>query len=220
MLFTKTLTWCAVGHFSLGMFSGRALDGGLYYWVLIPGMLLTSLSMFMTSLCSQYYQLFLAQGIMFGLGSGLQFTPSASLIYTYFNKNKVVALAIVASGSATGGLVYPTIARQLLPKIGFEWTTRVCGFIMLAVGCVYCSLLKPRLPPRKSGPLFELNAFRELPYTLYILGVFLTCFGQYFGFYYIGSYALNVVGVPYDTSVNLLMIMNGKASYPARSISN
>lgn len=192
------------------MFSGRALDGGLYHWVLVPGVLLTSLSMFMTSLCTQYYQLFLAQGVMFGLGCGLQFTPSASLVYTYFNKNKVVALAIVASGSATGGLVYPTIARQLLPKIGFEWTTRVCGFIMLGVGCVYCSLLKPRLPPRKSGPLLELNAFRELPYTLCILGVFLVCFGQYFGFYYIGSYALHVIGVPYDTSVNLLMIMNGK----------
>jgi MFS family permease len=198
-----------LGHFSLGMFSGRALDGGLFYWVLIPGVVLGSLSMFMTSLCDQYYQLFLAQGILFGFACGLQFTPATSLVYTYFSSNKVVALAIVASGSATGGLVYPTIARQLIPKLGFPWTVRVSAFIMLAVGCCYCSLLKPRLPPRKSGPLFELSAFKEAPYTLYIIGVFLTLLGQYFGFYYIGSYALDVVGVSYDTSVNLLMVMNG-----------
>lgn len=198
-----------LGHFGLGLLTGRMLDGGLFYWAVIPGVILTSLSMFLTSLCDKYYQLFLAQGVLFGIGCGLQFTPASSLVYTYFSSNKAVALAIVASGSATGGLIYPTIARQLLPKLGFGWTTRIMAFMMLAMGTCYCSLLKPRLPPRKSGPLFELSAFRELPYLLYNIGVFLTLMGQYFGFYYIGSFGLNVIGVPYSTSVNVLMIMNG-----------
>jgi MFS family permease len=198
-----------LGHFSLGTLSGRALDAGLFYWMIIPGMLLVTLSMFLTSLCDQYYQLFLAQGVLFGLGGGLQFTPATSVVYTYFSSNKLVAMTIVASGSATGGLVYPTIARQLIPKLGFAWTTRISAFIMLALGCCYCSLLKPRIPPRKSGPLLELSAFREAPYTLYNIGIFLTLLGQYFGFYYIGSYALEVVEASYNTSVNLLMIMNG-----------
>ncbi|KAF2245867.1 MFS general substrate transporter [Trematosphaeria pertusa] len=200
-----------LGHFGLGMFSGRALDAGLFYWVVIPGMLLAALGMFMTSLCTTgvYWQLFLAQGVMNGIGCGLQFTPSMSLVTTYFTSNRNVAVAIMASGSATGGLVYPTIARQLLPRIGFAWTVRTMGFIMLVVGACYCSLLKPRLPPRKSGPLFELSAFREAPYTLYLAGVFLICLGQYFAFYYISSFAQNVIHVPYSTSINLLMIMNG-----------
>jgi MFS family permease len=196
-------------HFSLGLLSGRALDAGWFYWVIIPGVILSSLGMFMTSLCDQYWQLFLAQGVLMGLGNGLQFTPTTSLVYTYFSKNKAMALAIVASGSATGGLVYPTIARQLLPRLGFAWTTRVMGFLMLAVGACYATLLKPRLPPRKSGPLFELSAFKEVTYTTYIIGVFLTCFGQYFAFYYIGSFARDIIGVPYNTSVNVLLIMNG-----------
>ncbi|KAH7135070.1 major facilitator superfamily domain-containing protein [Dendryphion nanum] len=197
------------GHLFLGMFSGRALDAGFFHWVLIPGLFANAMGMFMTSLCSKYWQFFIAQGILNGIGCGLQFTPTTALVYTYFLKNKSVALAIVASGSATGGLVYPTIARQLLPKIGFAWTTRIMGFIMLAVGALYCSFLKPRLPPRRSGPLLELSAFRETPYTLYVTGVFLTCFGQLFAFYYIGSFAMQVIGVSYSTSVNLLMIMNG-----------
>ncbi|KAF2742052.1 MFS general substrate transporter, partial [Sporormia fimetaria CBS 119925] len=179
------------GHFFLGMLSGRALDGGLFYWVVWPGVLLVSLSMFMTSLCHEYWQFFLAQGIMYGLGSGLQFAPATGLVYTYFSSNKVVAIAIMAAGSGTGGLVYPTILRQLLPKLGFAWTTRICAFLMLAVGSVYCSLLKPP------------------PYTLYVVGIFLACLGQFFSFFYIGSYALDVVGVSYSTSVNILMLMNG-----------
>jgi MFS family permease len=196
-------------HFFLGMFSGRALDAGLFHWVIIPGVLIGSLGIMMTSLCTQYWQLFLAQGVLNGIGCGLQFSPAMSLVTTYFSKNRSMAVAIVASGSATGGLVYPTIARQLLPRLGFGWTVRIMGFVMLAVGALYCSLLKPRLPPRKTGPLLELSAFKELPYSLYLIGVFFVYVGQYFPFYYIGAYSVSQIGVSYSTSVNLLMIMNG-----------
>jgi MFS family permease len=196
-------------HFFVGMFSGRALDAGFFHWVIIPGVLIASLGIMMTSLCTQYWQIFLAQGVLNGIGCGLQFSPAMSLVTTYFSKNRSMAVAIVASGSATGGLVYPTIARQLLPKLGFEWTVRIMAFLMLAVGALYCSLLKPRLPPRKTGPLLELSAFKELPYCLYLVGIFFVYAGQYFPFYYIGAYSVSQIGAPYSTSVNLLMIMNG-----------
>jgi MFS family permease len=198
-----------LGHFGLGILTGRLFDGGYYYWSVIPGMLLAALGMFMTSLCTKYWQFFLAQGILNGIGNGMQFAPTLSLVSTYFAKHRTVALAIFAAGSGTGGLVYPTIARQLLPRIGFAWTVRVMGFIMLAVGTLYCSLLKPRLPPRKSGPLFELAAFKESPYSLYIVGVFLICLGQYFAFYYISSFATNILGLPYGTAINVLLVLNG-----------
>jgi predicted MFS family arabinose efflux permease len=146
---------------------------------------------------------------MNGLGNGMQFAPSLSLVSTYFARNRSVALAIMASGSATGGLVYPTIARQLLPRIGFPWTVRAMGFIMLVMGACYCSLLKPRLPPRKSGPLLELSAFREASYSLFLLAVFLICLGQYFAFYYISTFATNILDLPYGTAINVLLALNG-----------
>ncbi|KAF2125418.1 MFS general substrate transporter [Dothidotthia symphoricarpi CBS 119687] len=198
-----------LGHFSLGMITGRLFDAGYFYHSVIPGMLIAATGMFMTSLSTQYYQFFLAQGLMIGIGCGMQFAPCMSLIATYFAKNRSIALAIMASGSATGGLVYPTIARQLLPRIGFAWTVRTMGFIMLAIGACYCSLLKPRLPPRKSGPILELSAFKELPYSLFILAVFLISLGQYFAFYYIASFAVDVLHLPYSTSINVLLCLNG-----------
>lgn len=198
-----------LGHFGLGMFTGRMFDAGYFYWTMIPGMMLSALGIFMTSLCTKYWQFFLAQGLMNGFGNGMQFAPALSLVSTYFARNRVVALAIMASGSATGGLVYPTIARQLLPILGFGWTVRVMGFIMLAFGLTYCSLLRPRLPPRKSGPLLELSAFKEPPYSLFLIGVFLICLGQYFAFYYISSFATNVLHLPYGTAINVLLVLNG-----------
>lgn len=198
-----------LGHFSLGMLTGRMFDAGYFYWSVIPGMVIAALGMFMTSLCTKYWQFFLAQGIMNGLGNGMQFAPTLSLVTTYFAANRSVALAIMASGSATGGLVYPTIARQLLPKIGFPWTVRVMGFIMLAIGVLYSSLLKPRIPPRKSGPILELSAFKEPPYSLFCIGVLLICLGQYFAFYYISSFAVDILDLPYGTSINVLLVLNG-----------
>ena len=198
-----------LGHFSLGMLTGRLFDAGYFYWSVIPGMLVSCLGMFMTSLCTKYWQFFLAQGVMNGLGNGMQFAPVLGLVSTYFAKNRSVALAIMASGSATGGLVYPTIARQLLPRIGFPWTVRVMGFMMLAIGTCYCSLLKPRLPPRKSGPVLELSAFGELPYSVFLIGVFLIALGQYFAFYYISSFAVDILDLPYGTSINVLLVLNG-----------
>lgn len=167
------------------MLSGRALDAGLFHAVFIAGFLVECFGVFMTSLSDQYYQLFLAQGVLVGIGCGMQFCPVMGLVTTYFSKHRAVAVGIVASGSATGGLVYPTIVRQLLPKIGFGWTVRVMGFMMLAIGCFTASLLRTRLPPRRSGPIVDFECFRELPYSLYVLGTFLCIWGQFFAFYYV-----------------------------------
>ena len=198
-----------LGHFALGMLTGRLFDAGFFYWLAIPGMLVSALAMFMTSLCTRYWHFFLAQGVLTGVGNGMQFAPVLGLVSTYFAKNRSVALAIMASGSATGGLVYPTVARQLLPRIGFPWTVRVMGFMMLAVGICYCMLLRPRLPPRKTGPVLELCAFNEIPYSVFLLAVFLIALGQFFAFYYISSFAVDVIDLPYESSINVVLVLNG-----------
>jgi hypothetical protein len=46
-------------------------------------------------------------------------------------------------------------------------------------------ILKPYLPPRRSGPLVEWEAFRELPYLFFSLGAFLNFYALYFGFFYV-----------------------------------
>ena len=156
--------------FFIGTFSGRATSYGLFRTTFITGSILQLLGVFMTSLSTKYWHLFLAQGILTGLGNGLVFCPTISVASTYFSTKKSLALGLVASGTATGGLVFPVIVQQLLPKIGFPWTVRVIGFIMLAIMAATLTLTKPRLPPRKSGPLVEWAAFRELPYALFSIG--------------------------------------------------
>ena len=195
--------------FFVGTFSGRATDYGLLRPTLLVGSIFQLIGVFMTSLSTKYWQLFLAQGICTGLGNGLVFCPSLSLLSTYFSKKRSLAIGIGASGSATGGLVFPVIVQQLLPKIGFPWTIRVIGFVMLALQAVTLAFSKPRLPPRKTGAVVEWKAFQELPYTLFSIGMFLNFWGLYIAFYYIGSFGRNILGVSEADSINDLLILNG-----------
>ncbi|KAF7715088.1 Uncharacterized protein PECH_007661 [Penicillium ucsense] len=195
--------------FFIGTFSGRATDAGYFRFTITVGAVLEVFSIFMTSLCTQYWQLFLAQGLGQGIGCGLMFVPTLALISTYFQKRRGIAIGICASGSATGGLVFPAVVRRLLPSIGYAWTMRTLGFISLATLVPCLILLKQRLPPRTTGPVLELGAFRELPYLLFAVGMFLNFCGLYVGFYYVGSFSRDIIGATESVSIDLLLVMNG-----------
>lgn len=195
--------------FFVGTFSGRATDYGLFKLTFLVGSILQLVGVFMTSLSTKYWQLFLAQGICTGLGNGLIFCPTLSLLSTYFTKKRSLAIGIAASGSATGGVVFPVIVQQLLPKIGFPWTVRVLGFVILALQAVSLTFTKTRLPPRKTGPLVEWAAFKEVPYALFAIAMFLNFWGLYFAFYYVGSYGRDILGISQTEAINNLLILNG-----------
>lgn len=169
----------------IGTFSGRALDAGYFHTVLACGSFLQLFAVFMTSISSQYWQLFLAQGICKGLGDGLVFCPTVSLVATYFSKRRALAMACTASGGATGGIIFPLIAQQLLPRVGFAWTVRTMAFVITVNSAIALSIARVRLPPRKTGPLVEWSAFKELPYTLFCAGMFLNLWAVYFAYFYV-----------------------------------
>jgi MFS family permease len=194
--------------FFIGTFSGRATDAGYFKITWSIGALLAVLSIFMTSLCTQYWQLVLSQGILQGIGCGLMFCPTLSLIPTYFDKRRAVAMGSVAAGSATGGMLFPGIVNALLPKIGYAWTMRTLGLVTLTTLLPGALFLRQRLPPRKTGPLVEWGAFKEVPYTLFGIGMYLTFWGLYVGFFYISSFAHDAVGASVATSTDMLMIMS------------
>lgn len=111
--------------------------------------------------------------------------PIMGLCSTYFSTRRGMALGIVTSGNSFGGIIYPAIVRQLLGKIGFGWTVRVLGFINVASLLVVIAFMKPRLPPRKVGPLIEWEALKDVPYCLHVLGVCFLMPPVYCVFYYV-----------------------------------
>lgn len=56
--------------FFIATFSGRAVDAGYFKLIWAVGAMLNLIGIFMTSLCNQFWQFFLAQGLCMGLGCG------------------------------------------------------------------------------------------------------------------------------------------------------
>ncbi|KAF3402236.1 Riboflavin transporter MCH5 [Talaromyces pinophilus] len=186
---------------------GGAFDGGHFYPVVSLGIFLEVFGMMMTSLGTKYYQIFLAQGLCVGLGSGCLFTPAISLVGTYFSTRRALATGIAASGSSVGGVIFPIIIRRLIVTVGFPWAVRTMAFIMLAILGIGIALLRPRLPPRKSGPIIDLAAFKDPAYTTFVIGLALGFMAFFIPFFYAESYALNI-GADTNISFYLLSIMN------------
>jgi MFS family permease len=159
--------------FFIGTLTGRITDAGYFRPILLLGSVFQVIGIFTSAQATQYWQLFLSQGICMGLGNGCLFCPTMAVLSTYFAKKRMFALGVAACGAATGGLVFPSMARELLPSVGFAWTMRAIGFIQLASLVVANSVLKTRIPPRRTGSLVDWIAFKELEYTFYAVGSFL-----------------------------------------------
>lgn len=169
----------------IGAFSGRALDAGFYRHTLIAGCFLQLLGIFSVSFATEYWQIFLSQGICQGLGTGLIFCPTISLVSTYFQRRRMFAISLVACGGGTGGIIFPLLAQKLLPRLGFPWTIRIMGFVVLFNVIMVISLARTRLPPRPSGPFFEKDSFKEMPYLLYTIGTFFVLWPVYYAYGYV-----------------------------------
>ena len=93
-------------------------------------------------------------------------------------------------------------------NIGFGWAVRVQGLVVLIIAIIINLLLRPRVPPRKSGPLVEWQAFREPPYSLFAVGLFLIFWALYFGNFYINTFATSEIGLTDSEATNLLILIN------------
>jgi predicted MFS family arabinose efflux permease len=193
----------------VGAFSGRVMDAGYYRANLAAGLLLQLVGVFATSFARSYWQIFLAQGFCQGLGNGLIFCPAVAIVSTYFPAGKrAFAVSLVACGGATGGMVFPAIAQALLYETGFAWTVRIMGFVMLAICLLVLPFSKPKFQPRTSKAWLDLEAFREPPYVLFCVGMFLAFWGLYFAYYYVRVYARDILHVSQSTSFTTLLFVN------------
>ncbi|KAL0263385.1 hypothetical protein SLS55_002365 [Diplodia seriata] len=194
--------------FFLGTLSGPAMDGGHFRSILFIGCGFQLLGVFTTSAISQYWQLILAQGIVQGIGNGLLFTPCIALVSTYFTERRAFALSLAACGAPIGGIVFPIISRQLSPSIGYPWTIRVMGFVMVFNTLVIFALARPRQFKRSKGPLVDPRAFKEPTYALFAIGIFFTLWGVYIAYFYTTTFGKEVMHISESGSLTLLMILN------------
>ena len=79
---------------------------------------------------------------MSGVGFGLVFNPSTSIIAVYFNKYKNIATAITTCGTGVGSFIFPPIIKALEDAYGWRGAFLILSGIYANV-LVFCCLYRP-----------------------------------------------------------------------------
>lgn len=147
--------------------------------------------MMLTSLCTEFYQFLLCQGILIGVCSGLIFAPALSVVGHYFSKKRALAMALASTGSPVGGVIYPVVMTNFLqnPSLGFAWGQRVCGFLSLFLLAIASVFIRPTAI-RRQGKFILLEAFLKPAYSLQVAALFMVTLGLWTPYFYLARYGV------------------------------
>lgn len=192
-----------------GVMSGPLFDLGYFRSMLIIGNFLVVFGIMMLSLSTTYWQVFLSQGLCMGLGAGLLYIPSLALVGIWFNKKRALALGIVMSGIAVGGVIYIIMFDRLTKSAGFPWAIRAIGFVALVAATLSTpallsgsSMLATR---RKARALFDKTALHDKLFLIFTASTFFTFLGYIVPYFYIPTYARERLGSSDSLSLYMLV---------------
>ncbi|KAL9007161.1 MAG: hypothetical protein Q9188_000095 [Gyalolechia gomerana] len=162
---------------------------------LFLGITFETLALIGASFAHQIWQLFLSQGVCFGLGMGYLFVGSVGIVPQWFTTKRSFANGIATAGSGMGGLMYSLATSAMIQSLGVGWAFRILGILALTVNFVCAILIKDRNTAIGSSLLaFDYILFARLEYLL-VLG---------WGFFSMLGYIVLLFSLPsYATSIGL-----------------
>lgn len=197
----------------IGVITGPLFDAGYFRGLVSFAAIMMPFGLMMTSISTKYWQLVLAQGVCVGLAAGCMFVPSVALLPQYFRRKRGLANGLAASGSSIGGVVYPIMFNQLQKKVGFPWATRALGFLCFGTVCISLSLMRIRFAPKEKRKLYQLSAFKEPGYCLFVAAMFMGFLGFYNFLFYVQSYAIDTGIVGNNLGFYLLSMLNAASTF-------
>ncbi|PGH07254.1 hypothetical protein AJ80_08040 [Polytolypa hystricis UAMH7299] len=167
----------------------------------------------MLSLCKEYWQVLLVQGILMGMVGGLLQFPAFAAVSQYFDKKRAVALGIVVSGSSVGGIVIPIALSKMLndSSLGFGWSVRVIGFLIMPFMTFACVTVKARLPSRTTA-FWIPAAYKDVTFGLLIVSIFFMFVGMVTPLFFLPTHAV-ARGMRAELAGYLLAVMNAASTF-------
>ncbi len=120
---------CFVLAFSL-VIAGKLIDIYDPRLVIIGGGILAALGMFLSAFVNELWQLYLTYSVMVGLGDGVFYITSVTIISRWFEKKRSLAIGIATTGVPLSGLIFNAVVAWLITNLGVDRAFMILGGII------------------------------------------------------------------------------------------
>lgn len=200
-------------QFALGALAGPLFDRYGAERIIRPAAVAYVLSVFLLSLCTQYWH-FMLQTVLAGLSMAMLQFPAFAAVAQHFDRKRGAAMGLVLAGSSVGGVVFPIALSRMLnggDPLSFGWTVRIMGFVVLPLMVFSCLVIRGRLPPRRTE-FFILGAFKEARFLGLVAALFLAFLGMLTPLFFLPTYAVSR-GMEPALAGYLSAILNGASTF-------
>ncbi|KAI9374490.1 major facilitator superfamily domain-containing protein [Aspergillus egyptiacus] len=191
--------------------------------VIIAGGWVFGIAYILSSFGKALWHFALTQGVLLGIGTCLAYVPTMSVAPTWFTKRRGLAMGVIISGSAVGGMIWPPILRAMITHLGFRNALRISGCISLTlVSVAGCALrwepkfeeqvrLQTQGLRRRSAwikpPMVNYRVARSKRFVAQALGCFLQSAGYSTPLFFYAAYA-STLGYNPTTAANFITLSN------------
>jgi MCP family monocarboxylic acid transporter-like MFS transporter 10 len=74
-----------------------------------------------------FWQVVLIQGLLMGFTIAFGIQPALTVVGQHFYRRRALAMGVVSTGSALGGIGFPLMFEKLLPVVGFANSMRLAA---------------------------------------------------------------------------------------------
>ncbi|KAL7268525.1 hypothetical protein RUND412_008849 [Rhizina undulata] len=146
--------------------------------VMSIGIVLQTGSLIAASFSKEIWHPFLAQGVLFGMGTSFLFNGSVGIVSQWFTKRRSVANGITAAGSGIGGLIFCLAVGKIIQTMGVPWALRIQAICVFVVNSICTALIKDRNQHVQPNQLaFDLRLLRRYEFLLVIAWAFFSVLG-------------------------------------------
>ncbi|TAQ88874.1 hypothetical protein B7494_g2809 [Chlorociboria aeruginascens] len=173
------------------------------------GLFIMGTSFILSSFSTQFWQLFLTQGILCAIGCSLLFSPTSLYLDSWFVSRKGLAYGTIWAGKSAAGVVFPFIMSSLLSRFGAKVTLQAYSIALAITTAPLLWVLKPRIPFTRSATPPPLSfTFLRLPaFWMLQLGNVIQSLGYLLPTTYLSSYA-HTLGYPAITGALLIAVFS------------
>ncbi|KAJ1915137.1 hypothetical protein H4219_004470 [Mycoemilia scoparia] len=206
--------------YMLGIPGGWLAETWSYPLTCFAGTICLALGEFLGSYSKEPWQLCLSQGMVFGIGCGLIFTPTSTAPAKWFAKNRGLVTGAAIAGVGVGGLVVSPVTEYLMSSRGIRDTQRISALYILIIGGA--ASLFVSTPVKKNASqqqqvlsireAFTWKMFRQPKFVLHVVMCLFAMTAYLIPYTFFSGFAVGH-GVSPDKASAVIAIANGASTF-------